>query len=74
MATLKQIKPGDILWDVRKERMGNTTMRRTAVRPVRIIEVHPDHALVSWNHNSPQKYYAKSLSRLKRKKPETRED
>lgn len=73
MATLSKIKPGDVLWDVRRERMGNTMLRRTAVRPVKVLEVHDDHAVVSWNHNSPQKYYAKSLSKLKVKKPETKE-
>jgi len=65
----ERIKVGDILYDVHSERLGNTTIRSVGVWRVKILEVHEDHAIVSWNGNSPQRYSRKQIARLRAKEP-----
>lgn len=64
------IKAGDVLWDYRSERAGNTTMRRWGNWSVKIIEI--DHAAgwarVSWNGNPSTKWYRHNLEKLRRTK------
>lgn len=71
MVAIAKIKPGDVLYDVRRQKMGNTVMSRTAVWPVRIDSVDQESctAIVRWNWNAPQKYYASDLRRLVRTPP-----
>lgn len=68
---IDSIQAGDRLFDVRREKMGNTTMSRTAVYPVYIVSI--DHtkntAMVRWNGNPPTKYYSRALQRLVRTPP-----
>ena len=72
MVAIATIKPGDVLYDVRRQKMGNTTMSRVAVWPVKIESI--DHAagiaVVRWNYNPPQKYRASDLRRLVRMPPQ----
>ena len=72
MVEFSNVKPGDILYDVQRVKMGNTTMRRTAVYEVRVIEVLDNHAMVSWNSNKPQKYRAYDFTRLRRTPPKSK--
>jgi hypothetical protein len=69
------VKAGDVLYDARRTKMGNTTMSTLSVWEVRIIEI--DHAagaaLVSWNGNPPKRYSSREVVRLRRSKPKTRE-
>lgn len=65
MATLSKLRPGDILYDVHSERAGNTTMRRQGEWTVRVIEVHDDHAMCSWNGNPATKYRERDLKKLR---------
>ncbi len=69
MIKIELIKAGDILYDCRKVRMGNTTSSCMRSWSVRIISI--DHksetAMVSWNGNPPQKYHRHDLRRLRRK-------
>ncbi len=69
------VKAGDVLYDVHREKMGNTTMSRLACFEVRIISI--DHekgeAQASWNGNPAQTYYRSSFERLRRSKPKQRE-
>lgn len=69
MAKLEKLKPGDVLYDVHSRQMGNTTLRTIGVWQVKVIEVHENHALVSWNTNPPQKWYRRQIEKLKTKKP-----
>lgn len=69
MATLSKLTPGQILYDVHSERMGNTTIRRQGVWKVRVIEVYEDHAVVSWNGNPPRKYRERDIKPLRVKEP-----
>jgi hypothetical protein len=68
MVAFSKIKAGDILWDCRKTKMGNTTMSKMGSWPVRIVEVYPDTrtACVSWNHNPTKIYREREILRLRR--------
>lgn len=64
------VKVGDILYDVHRHKMGNTTMSCLGCWTVRIIEIIPNTYgnayLVSWNGNRPEKWYADRIRRLRR--------
>ena len=68
-----KIEPGMTLLDVHREKMGNTTMSEWGAWKVKIISVDREQraAVVSWNGNKPETYYARQLERLFRedKKP-----
>jgi hypothetical protein len=72
MATISKLQPGQVLYELRRQKMGNTTVSRTACFTVRVVEVAPDHSFImaSWNNNSPRKYREGDVKRLKVKKPE----
>lgn len=67
----EKITAGMVLLDVRREKMGNTTMSQWGEWPVRIISVDREKrtARVSWNHNPEETYYQRDLERLYVKKP-----
>jgi predicted transcriptional regulator len=46
MATLKNLKPDQILYKVRKEKAGRTTMTRQVIDTLRIISVDLEHEVV----------------------------
>ena len=68
----EKIKAGMTLYDVRKEKMGNTTMSRTGVWKVRVMEVNPSsrQVLASWNGNSPKWYREYSITKFRKSPPE----
>ncbi len=72
MVAFASVKAGDVLYDVRQTRMGNTTMRRWGWWEVRVIEI--DHeaktALVSWNGNAARKEGPHYFASLRRSIPE----
>jgi hypothetical protein len=72
MATIAKLQPGQVLFDLQRQTMGNTTIRRTACYSVRVVEIAPDHSfiLASWNNNPPRKYREREVKRLRIKKPE----
>lgn len=63
------VKPGDVLYEVRSERAGNTTMRRQATRPVYIEEVHEDHVIARWNGNPAKRFGFKAVLSWRRSAP-----
>ncbi len=71
MATFNKIKVGQTLYSVTREQAGNTTMRRTAVRPVHVKEIDPAKRKVyaSWNYNPPQWFSERQVLRWKVNKP-----
>lgn len=69
MVTMTSLKEGDVVWSVSRQKMGRTSMMRTAVHSVRIHEVHEDHVVASWNGNRPKKFYPREIARWKRTKP-----
>ena len=68
------VKEGDVLWDKRRTKMGNTTMSRDSV--YRVIVKSIDHAAncatASWNNNPPKRYWRKGIERLYRNQPQTK--
>lgn len=69
MVAFSTIKPGDVLYQVTRQRMGNTMMKRDTVFTVRIVEVFETHAMASWNGNSPRRFYPRDIAKLRRSKP-----
>ncbi len=58
--SIKTLKPGDVVFDVRRQKMGNTTMSRLACWRVYIKEVNlgANQVVASWNGNTPKTFYA----------------
>ena len=71
MATMPKLKPGQIVWNIRRHRMGNTTARTISVYQIRVIEVHADHVIASWNGNRPEAYREREVRTWKVKEPIT---
>ena len=72
MPKFHTVKVGDILWDVHRETMGNTTMSRLGAWQVKVISIdyEPGKAMCSWNGNPPTRYFVRGIERLRRTKPE----
>lgn len=69
MATLRKLKAGDMLYDVHRHKMGNTTMSTVGVWTVRIIEVHERHIVASWNGNPATLMHEGEIKKLRTSKP-----
>lgn len=67
----ERIKPGMVLYDLHRERAGNTMMHRWGVWEVRVISVDVEGrtAEASWNGNRPQTYTEKELRELRVERP-----
>jgi len=59
---IKNLKPGDVVYDVRREKMGNTTISHPVCRAVTILSVDTVRESVeaSWNGNSAQTFRARN--------------
>lgn len=72
MAKVDKLKPGQIVWDVARHHMGNTTVSTISVYAVKIIEVRPDDCVIaSWNGNTPKAFYRSEAKRWRLKEPIT---
>jgi len=60
------IKAGDVLWDVHKYRMGNTTMRAWGSWEVKVEKLTPYGAICSWNGNASEQWSKRRLAKLRR--------
>lgn len=69
MVAFNTLKAGDVVYETRRQKMGNTTISQNVTWSVRIIEVHledpdkesnTDYIMFSWNSNAPQKAYRSS--------------
>jgi len=71
MVAISTVKPGDVLYDVGRVKLGHVNSSRMAVARVNVISVdHADgSAIVRWNGNAPKTYYARDLRRLVRTPP-----
>lgn len=67
----EKLKPGMVVYDVHRNKMGNTTMSSVGVWPVRIISVDAEKRRVeaSWNGNKPQIFYVRETSKWREKEP-----
>lgn len=57
MATLKNLKPDQVLYKVRKEKAGNTTMTRQVLDKIRIISVDLENEEVVAKYNGRERKY-----------------
>jgi hypothetical protein len=75
MADITKIKPGQVLYDKHKHKMGNTKMTTWGVWPVSVKEVDPDGKFIvaSWNGNPPRRMYESTVKKLKVKEPKISE-
>lgn len=71
MAAISRIKPGQVLFTVSRQKMGNTTMSYDAVHEVRVTEVDADGQFVmaSWNSNAIRRYLAIDVAKWKVSRP-----
>ncbi len=71
MATIRNLKEGQILWDKHRYKMGNTNVRTWGVWRVRVIEIDPNHQFIvaSWNGNEAKRMYEYQVKKLKVKEP-----
>jgi hypothetical protein len=69
MATLSKLKPGDVLYDVHRHKMGNTTASTVGVWTVRVLEVHERHIVASWNGNRPERMFEWQVKKLRVSEP-----
>jgi hypothetical protein len=62
----EKVKPGMVLYDNHRTKMGNTTMSRMGEWPVfvREIDAERQRALVSWNCNPAQWYDRRRVEKL----------
>lgn len=74
MVAFSTIKPGDRLFQVRRVKMGNTTMSRDAVYTVVIKEVHEGYAMACWNGNAAERWYPHNIAKLRRTEPKRKPD
>ena len=77
MATINRLKPGQVLYEVSRERAGNTLRSRTAIRQVVIDEVNVEEGWViaRWNViNPPRKYYADTVKKWRVNDPRKRDE
>jgi len=71
MATIKNLEVGQVLWEIKRCRCGNTTMKRNAIFPVQVVSIAEDglSIMASWNHNPPHRYREKDVAKLRVNKP-----
>lgn len=68
---LEKLKPAMVVFDVGKQKMGNTKMTTIAVWPVYIIDVDLERRRVSAsrNNNSPQYFREHQVAKWRAKRP-----
>ena len=67
----EKLKPGMVVYDVHKTKIGNTTRSTLGTWTVRIISVDPEKrsCMASWNSNPPQRFYEHSINKWKAERP-----
>ncbi len=69
MANIKKLSPGNVLYTVTKQYMGNTRIKTVAVHLATILEVHERHVIASWNGNPPRRYAEYEIKHWRTEKP-----
>jgi hypothetical protein len=70
MVAFNTIKVGDVLWEGHRTRSGQSRMSRMSWYTIKIVSVHEDHVMASWNTNPVRRYNASAVKRWRRTKPE----
>lgn len=76
MVAFDRIYVGDVLYDCRRQKQGNTRMSRMACWTVKIVSIDTvsGTAMASWNGNAPTRYDERKLKRLRRTPLNSRKD
>ena len=71
MASISKLTVGQTLYSLSRQKMGNTTVSRTACHTVVVKSIAPDLSSIeaSWNGNRPRLYSLREIAKLKVKKP-----
>ncbi len=71
MASIKRLKPGQVVYSIESHKMGNTTITTRSLYQVEIIEVNEElgYVVASWNGNEPKRYFEHSIAKWRVKKP-----
>jgi hypothetical protein len=72
MATITKLQPDQIVWEIRRQKMGNTSVSRNAKYGIRIVSVDLEKRTVtaSWNGNPPRVYRERDIAKWKVKEPQ----
>jgi len=72
MKISNKLKPGMIVYEIQRQRMGHTAGYRNALYSLVIKEIDPElrWVIASWNGNHAQKFGARSVAHWRFKKPE----
>lgn len=67
----EKLQPGMVVYDVGRQKMGNTTMTTVAVWSVTIVSVDAEtrSVMASWNGNRPSRYYEGSCKKWRETRP-----
>lgn len=71
MAMISRMTVGQELYEVRRTKMGNTTLSRGALYYIRVVEIDPNGAWViaSWNGNAVRKFFQRDADKWRVSKP-----
>ena len=71
MASINRLKPGQVVYEIRRQRMGNTTVSCGNLYKVKIIEVNKEkgYVIASWNSNIPEKFTERDIKHWRVSEP-----
>jgi len=74
MASLNRLREGQVLYTVTRQKVGNTTLTRAAVHPVRVVRVDlaARRVMASWNGNPERAFSESQVAKWKVTKPVSR--
>lgn len=71
MANIKKLQPGQVVWEIRRHRAGNTMVRTQPLYSLNIVEVDlaDGRVFASWNSNPPKWYRERDIKSWQAEKP-----
>lgn len=71
MASIRNLKPGQVLYTISRRKMGNTTISTTVVHPVEVVRVAEDgrSVVAVWNSNRERTYYERDVTKWRVQRP-----
>jgi hypothetical protein len=72
MATISKLQPGQVLYQIQRQKCGNTMVSRGCLYEVRVVSIADDgkSIMASWNGNPPRRFSEKHVANLRVKKPQ----
>ena len=76
MASINRLEVGQVLWQIKRVKCGNTTASRGALYPVTVVEIADDRLsiMASWNGNPPRRYFVHDVKKLRVNKPKPKSE